>query len=197
VKEIYVHPTAVVDTTAKMGEGTKIWHFVHVRENVEIGKDCVLGHSVYVDKDVRIGNSVKLENRVTVYKGVTIENDVFVGPHVTFSNDLYPRSFDVDWKTVETLVREGASIGAGSVVVCGVAIGKYAMVGAGSLVTRDVPSHALVYGNPAEVRGFVCKRGRRLEKGGKDRDFVLMKCPRCKEKYKIPREDYSKIGTNG
>lgn len=196
MNNVYVHPTAVVDKTAIIGDGTKVWHFVHVRENAEIGTDCVLGHSVYVGRGVKIGNGVKIENRATVYEGVKIEDKVFVGPHVTFTNDPYPRSFSTDWKIVETLVKEGASIGAGSVVVCGVTIGEYAMIGAGSVVTDDVPSHALMYGNPAKVRGFVCKCGRTLKKERENRKFVLMKCSRCGEKYKISAENYAKIRKN-
>jgi UDP-3-O-[3-hydroxymyristoyl] glucosamine N-acyltransferase len=197
VKKVYIHPTAVVDKTAKIGEGTKIWHFVHVRENAEIGRNCVLGHSVYVGKGVKIGDGVKLENRATLYQGVKIEDKVFVGPHVTFTNDLYPRSFDTNWRIIETLVREGASIGAGSIVVCGVTIGEYAMIGAGSVVTKDVSSHALAYGNPAGIRGFVCICGVGLKKEEENQDFVLMKCPRCGEKYRIPPGDDTKINRNG
>ena len=193
MKKVYIHPTAVVDKTAKIGEGTKIWHFVHVRENAEIGRNCVLGHSVYVGKEVKIGDDVKLENRATLYQGVKIEDKVFVGPHVTFTNDLYPRSFSTNWRIIETLVREGASIGAGSIVVCGVTIGEYVMIGAGSVVTKDIPSHALAYGNPAGVRGFVCTCGVNLKKEEKNREFVLMKCTNCGEKHKMPTKDYAKI----
>ncbi len=195
--KVYIHPTAVVDKTAKIGEGTKVWHFVHVRENAEIGRNCVLGHSVYVGKGVKIGDGVKLENRATLYQGVKIEDKVFVGPHVTFTNDPYPRSFSTNWRIVETLVREGASIGAGSVVVCGVTIGEYAMIGAGSVITKDIPSHALAYGTPTKVRGFVCVCGVGLKKEEEKREFVLMKCPRCGEKYKVPTEDYAKIDRDG
>jgi len=190
---IYIHPTAVVDKTAKIGADTKIWHFAHVREKAEIGAGCVLGHSVYIDQEVKIGNHVKLENRANVYKGVKIEDEVFVGPHVTFTNDLYPRSFSADWKIVPTRVKKAASIGAGSVVLCGVTINEYAMIGAGSVVTRDVPSHALVYGNPAKIRGFVCRCGRQLVKEKQQKGFVLMKCAHCGEKYRIPAENYAKI----
>ena len=197
MKKVYIHPTAVVDKTAKIGEGTKVWHFVHVRENAEIGRNCVLGHSVYVGKGVKIGDDVKLENRATLYQGVKIEDKVFVGPHVTFINDPHPRSFSTNWRIVETLVREGASIGAGSVVVCGVTIGEYAMIGAGSVVTKDVPSHSLAYGNPAEVRGFACICGVGLKKEEENREFVLMKCPRCGEKYKMPTGIYAKIDRDG
>lgn len=190
---IYIHPTAIVDKTAKIGKGTKIWHFVHVRENAEIGKNCILGHSVYIDREVKIGNHVKLENRANIYKGVTIEDDAFIGPHVTFTNDPYPRSFSTNWKIVPTHVKKGASIGAGSIVLCGVTIGEYAMIGAGSVVTKDVPPHALTYGNPAKIKGFVCKCGRKLIKEKQQSNFILMKCPNCGEKHKIPVENYAKI----
>ncbi len=193
MKKLYVHPTAVVDETAILGDGTKVWHFVHVRKNAEIGKDCVLGHSVYVGKDVKIGSGVKLENKATVYRGVTIEDEVFVGPHVTFVNDPYPRSFSTDWKIVPTLVREGASIGAGAVVMCGVTIEEYAMIGAGSVVTKDIPPHAIAFGNPARVRGFACKCGSKLVEEEERQRFVLMKCSRCGEEYEIPAEDYAKM----
>jgi len=193
----YIHPTAVVDKTAKIGEGTKIWHFVHVREKAEIGKGCILGHSVYIDREVKIGNHVKLENRANVYHGVKIEDDVFVGPHATFTNDPYPRSFSTDWKIVPTRVKKGASIGAGSVVLCGVTINEYAMIGAGSVVTNDVPPYALAYGNPAKIRGFVCRCGKKLVKARQQKEFVLMKCSRCKETYKIPTEDFAQIWKKG
>jgi len=193
MNKTYIHPTAIVEKTATIGEGTRIWHFVHVRENAEIGKHCVLGHAVYVGKEVAIGNRVKLENRATVYQGVKIEDDVFVGPHVTFTNDPYPRSLGTDWTIVPTLIRKGASIGAGAVVVCGITIGEYAMIGAGSIVTKDVPPHAIAYGNPAKIKGFVCKCGRRLIKEEEKPKYILMNCPFCDKKYNIPRENYAKI----
>jgi UDP-2-acetamido-3-amino-2,3-dideoxy-glucuronate N-acetyltransferase len=188
-----VEPTSIINENAIIGDGTRVWNFVHVRENVKIGKNCVLGDYVYVGRGVKVGNSVKLENRATVYEGVTIEDDVFVGPHVTFTNDLTPRSFSTDWKILKTHVKEGASIGAGTVIVCGVTIGEYAMIGAGSVVTENISAHALAYGNPAKVRAFVCKNGRKLETQEKKEDYVLMRCPVCKEKYKIPAEDCARI----
>lgn len=190
MNKAYIHPTAVVEKTATIGEGTKVWHFVHIRENAKIGRECVLGHSVYVGKGVKIGNHVKLENRATIYQGVKIEDNVFVGPHVTFTNDPYPRSSSTDWKIVPTLVKKGASIGAGAVVICGVTIGEHAMIGAGSIVTKDIPPYALAYGNPAKIKGFVCKCGRQLTKEKERPRDILMKCPICDEKYEIPREDY-------
>jgi len=189
----YIHPTAVVDKTSKIGKGTRIWHFVHVREKAEVGANCVLGHSVYIDSDVKIGDRVKLENRANIYKGVRIEDDVFVGPHVTFTNDPYPRSFSTNWKIVPTLVKKGASIGAGSIILCGVTIGEYAMIGAGSVVTKDVPPHSLAYGNPAKIKGFVCRCGRKLVKKKQQHKFVLMECSHCGEKYKIPAENFAKM----
>jgi len=195
MEKVYVHPTAVIDKKARIGKGTKVWHFAHIRADAEIGKGCILGHCVYIDRWVKIGNNVKLENKATVYYGVRIEDDVFVGPHVTFTNDLYPRSFNKEWTVVSSLVKKGASIGAGSVVVCGVTIGEYAMIGAGSVVVKDVPPYALVYGNPAEVRGFVCKCGKRLQEEKKEINVVLMKCSNCGKKYEIPTESYAKICT--
>ena len=193
MNKAYVHPTAVVEKTATIGAGTKVWHFVHIRENAEIGRECVLGHSVYIGKGVKIGNHVKLENRATVYQGVKIEDNAFIGPHVTFTNDPYPRSSSTNWTIVPTLVKKGASIGAGTVVMCGVTIGAHAMIGAGSTVTRDIPPHAMAYGNPAKIKGFVCKCGRQLIKKEERQKDILMKCPFCDEKYGIPREDYEKI----
>jgi UDP-2-acetamido-3-amino-2,3-dideoxy-glucuronate N-acetyltransferase len=180
----YIHPTAVVEKTAKIGKDTKVWHFVHIREKAEIGSECVLGHSVY-------------ENRATIYQGVKIEDNVFVGPHVTFTNDRYPRSYSPNWKIVPTLVKKGASIGAGTVVICGVTIGEYAMIGAGSVITKDFPPHALAYGNPASLRGFVCKCGRQLKTKKEEERQIIMRCASCEEEYEIPREDYAKLRDEG
>jgi len=193
VSKVTIPHTSVVDKTAIIGEGTRVWNFVHVRENAEIGKECVLADYVYVGRGVKIGNRVKLENRATVYEGVTIEDKVFVGPHVTFTNDLIPRSFSTGWKIHPTLVKEGSSIGAGTVIVCGISIGEYALIGAGSVVTENMPPHALAYGNPARIRGFVCRCGRKLETTEKKKNHVSMECPVCNEKYKIATEDYARI----
>ena len=188
----YIHPTAIVEKTATIGQNTKVWHFVHIREQAEIGSDCVLGHSVYVGKDVKIGNRVKLENRATIYQGVQIEDDVFVGPHVTFTNDRYPRSYSPTWEIVPTYVKKGASIGASTVIICGVTIGEHAMIGAGSVVTKDIPPHVLAYGNPTKIRGFVCKCGNRLVREQEEPRYIVMTCSVCDEKYEIPREDYER-----
>jgi len=193
MNKAYVHATAVVDKTAKIGRGTKVWHFAHIREDAQIGRDCVLGHAVYVGKAVKIGDHVKLENRANVYQGVTIEDSVFVGPHVTFTNDPYPRSHSNTWQIVPTLVKKGASIGAGAVVLCGVTIGEHAMIGAGSVVTTDIPPYARAYGNPARIKGFVCTCGRSLTKEKEEKMYVSMTCPSCAKTYPIPRTDYAKI----
>ena len=193
MSKVNVPDTSIVDKSALIGEGTRVWNFIHVRENAEIGKECVLADYVYVGRGVKVGNRVKLENRATVYEGVTIEDQVFVGPHVTFTNDFIPRSFNTDWKILPTHVKKGASIGAGTVIVCGTTIGEYALIGAGSVVTENIPSHALAYGNPARIRGFVCRCGRKLETEEKKKDCVLMKCRFCREHFKIPVEDYKRI----
>jgi acetyltransferase-like isoleucine patch superfamily enzyme len=193
VSDVYVDATAIVDKGVSLGKGTKVWHFVHIMEDAQIGKDCVIADYVYVGKGAKIGNKVKLENRATVYEGVTIEDNVFVGPHVTFTNDPYPRSFNKDWKIRPTHVKEGSSIGARTAIVCGATIGKFALVGAGSVVTEDIPAHALVYGNPAKVRGFVCRCGRKLETQKRKENCILMNCSVCKKEYEIASEDYAKL----
>lgn len=159
-----IHETAIIDEGVKIGKGSKIWHFVHVREGAEIGENCVIGKGTYIGKNVKIGNNVKIQNETTVYQGVMIEDDVFIGPHVVFTNDLYPRSLNKDWKVIPILVKKGASIGANATIICGKTIGENAMVGAGSVVTKDVPAHALVIGNPAKQIGYVCVCGKKLKK---------------------------------
>lgn len=160
--DYFVHPSAEVAPDAAIGPGTRIWHGAQVREGAVIGANCVLGKGVYVDRGVCIGNGVRIQNGVSIYAGVQVEDDVFIGPEVTFTNDRHPRAFAGSWELVPTLVRRGASIGANATIVCGVTIGEYAMVGAGAVVTRDVPPFAMVYGNPARVMGRVDRRGRRV-----------------------------------
>jgi UDP-2-acetamido-3-amino-2,3-dideoxy-glucuronate N-acetyltransferase len=184
----YAHPTAVVESE-DIGEGTRIWHFAHVRQGSKIGKNCNVGKSVYVDTEAVIGDNVKIQNFVSVYKGVVIEDDVFIGPSATFTNDLYPRAFVWDEEhVVPTLVRRGASIGANSTVICGVTIGEYAMVGAGSVVARDVPPFALVLGNPAEVRNWICYCGRRLENVLREGETgTVYRCSACGREVEIKK----------
>ncbi|MBZ0301532.1 MAG: N-acetyltransferase [Anaerolineae bacterium] len=168
---MFVHPTAEVEEGAIIGAGSKIWHLCHIRRQARIGEDCVLGRGVFVDAGVEIGSRVKIQNYVSVFHGVTIEDGVFVGPHVCFTNDMRPRAVNPDmsaksaddWTLVETLVKAGAALGANSTIVCGTTIGRWAMVGAGSVVTRDVPDYGLVVGNPARLIGYVCACGNRQD----------------------------------
>ncbi len=190
----FVHEKAVVEPGARIGEGTKVWHFAHVRSGAKIGRNCVLGKDVYVDAGVEIGDGVKIENGVSVFRGVTIEDDAFIGPHVTFTNDKYPRSFNVDWEVVPTRVKRGASIGANATVVCGVTIGEYSMVAAGSVVTRDVPPHGLVVGNPARLIGFVCYCGRPLRGEPREgEEAVRFTCEHCGREVVVTRADYERM----
>ena len=147
MKKFYCHETSIVETE-KIGEGTKIWHWVHVSPGAEIGKNCVLGQNVFIGNNVKIGDNVKIQNNVSVYEGVTIENDVFLGPSCVFTNDKYPKSVG-DWELTETLVKNGASIGANATIVCGVTIGENALIGAGSVVVSDVEENVVMVGNPA------------------------------------------------
>ena len=159
--DVFIHPTAIVDPSAKIGAGTKIWINVQVREGARIGRNCILSKDVYVDHGVVIGDDCKIQNSVSVYSGVTLEDGVFVGPNACFTNDRVPRARNTDWQITETLVQHGASIGANATIVCGVTIGEYAMIGAGSVVTRDVEPFALVMGNPARRVGRVDELGNR------------------------------------
>lgn len=174
---VFVHDTAEVSNRAQIGDNTKIWNNAQVRENAVIGESCIISKNVYIDANVHIGDRVKIQNNVNVYAGVTVEADVFLGPSMTFTNDLFPRSFDENWEITRTLVKRGASIGAGAVIVCGNTIGEYALVGSGSVVTKDVPPHALVVGNPARQIGWVCECGRKL-----DSEQV---CKHCGKKYDL------------
>jgi len=189
--DVFVHQLAVIDQGAQIGKGTKVWHFAHVRGTAKIGERCIIGNNVYVDADVTIGNGVKIQNGVSVYHGVTIEDDVFCGPHMTFTNDMYPRAFGESWEVFKTLVKKGASIGAHAVVVCDTTLGEYCMVAAGAVVTKSVPAHGLVMGNPAKLVGFVCKCGMPLrEETSRSKQSVVMRCSKCGTDTTIPMSDY-------
>ncbi len=162
---IYIHPTANVSDKARIGAGTKVWINVQIRENAQIGEDCILSKDVYSDHAVRIGNRCKVQNSVSVYHGVSIGDDVFVGPNVAFTNDRVPRAFNTEWQIIETTVENGVSIGANATIVCGITIGEYAMVAAGSVVTKAVPPYTLVMGNPARPVGKIDKMGNRVSQG--------------------------------
>ncbi|MFI6819922.1 acyltransferase [Micromonospora sp. NPDC050187] len=157
--QVFVHPTADVEEGAQIGDGTKVWHLAHVRSTARIGGGCVIGRNVYVDSNVVIGDLCKVQNNVSVYQGVTLEDEVFVGPCAVFTNDFRPRAQNPDWEITPTLVRRGASIGANATLVCGIEVGSYAMIAAGSVVTRDVAPYQLVAGNPARPKGWVNEKG--------------------------------------
>lgn len=192
---IRIHPTSEVSDQAKIGDGTSIWLHCQVR-NAIIGRNCILGKGVFIDENVVVGNNVKIQNYVSIYHGVTLEDGVFIGPHVCFTNDMRPRAINPDgslkdasdWIITDTHVCMGAALGANSTIRCGITIGKWAMVGSGSVVTRDIPDYGLVYGNPARVRGYVCPCGEQLHKESKDSSsgMMVMKCPSCHEKIEIP-----------
>ena len=180
--ETFIHPTAIIDPGAQIGTGTRIWHFCHLMPGSRVGENCILGQNVFIDNNAIVGNGVKIQNNVSVYNGVVIEDDAFIGPSVVFTNVINPRSF-IERKTEfkNTLVRKGASIGANATILCGVEIGSYALVGAGSVVTEPVPDHALVLGNPARQTGWVSTAGQKLNFDPEG----IAKCPETGAKYKL------------
>ena len=161
----FVHETATVEAGVSLGDDTRVWHHCHLREGAIVGAQSTLGKNVFVDAGVVVGSHVKVQNNVSLYAGVTLHDEVFVGPSAVFTNDLLPRASNDAWSVVKTTVGKGASIGANATVVCGRDIGPYAMVGAGSVVTRAVGAHALVVGNPARHIGFVCRCGQIIVRG--------------------------------
>lgn len=178
---VKIHPTAIVDEGAIIGDGTKVWHFCHIQSGAHIGQNCSLGQNVNVANDVRIGNGVKIQNNVSVYKGVELEDWVFCGPSCVFTNDLMPRAKYPKGEAgyLHTPVRTGASIGANATIVCGHEIGEWAMIGAGAVVTSDVPAHALMLGVPARQSGWVCECGKILAEDSNG-GYV---CPECNRRY--------------
>ena len=180
----FAHETAIIEPGTKIGPGTKIWHWVHVGPDAEIGANCSLGQNVYVGK-AKIGNTVKIQNNVSVYDAVVLEDDVFCGPSMVFTNVINPRSHVVrKHEYQETLVRRGATIGANAVVLCGNTIGSYAMIGAGAVITKDVPDYALVVGNPGRQIGWICQCGIRL-----NASIGHVRCHACQSSYEVSDAD--------
>jgi UDP-2-acetamido-3-amino-2,3-dideoxy-glucuronate N-acetyltransferase len=179
-KKYFVHPSSYIDENVEIGEGTKIWHFCHILRNTKIGKNCVLGQNVMAGPNVIIGNRCKIQNNVSVYEGVELEDDVFCGPSMVFTNVINPRAFiERKHEFKRTLVKKGATIGANATIVCGVTIGRYALIGAGAVVTKDVPDYALVVGVPARQIGWVCKCGNTLKNRKEDK----LVCSSCGSEY--------------
>ncbi len=162
LRKSFIDATAVVHPDAKIGEGVWIWNWTKIRERAAVGAGTNIGQNVYIDFDTKIGERCKIQSGVYVYNGVTVGSDVFIGPNATFTNDLHPRSHDPYWKILETTVEDGASIGANATILCGVRLGRHCMIGAGAVVTRDVPPFALVVGSPARVVDYVTVSGRRV-----------------------------------
>lgn len=183
-KPFFVHPTSVVDEDVEIGEGTKIWHFSHIQRGARIGAGCILGQNVNVGNNVRIGNHCKIQNNVSLYEGVTLEDYVFCGPSMVFTNVSVPRAKYPQAGSehyIATLVKEGASFGANSTIICGHPIGRFAFVGAGAVVTKDVPDFAIVLGNPARVVGWMSEAGTKLDF---NREGIAY-CERSKKRYKL------------
>lgn len=200
--DVYVHPTADVSDKATIGKGTKIWHQAQVREEAVIGKDCILGKGSYVDKAVRIGDFCKLQNGVFVFHGFDLEGGVFLGPGVMLLNDKHPRAInpdgtpksDADWDVSQGLIGYGAAVGGGAVILPGIKVGRMALVGAGAVVTRDVPERGIVAGNPARLRGFACDCGHTLTRQGASHSNATWLCRRDGKSFDIPIDVDSRIG---
>lgn len=189
-KPYFAHETAVIDKGCEIGAGTKIWHFSHVMTGAVIGEKCNLGQNVVVSPDVRLGKNVKVQNNVSIYTGVICEDDVFLGPSMVFTNVINPRSKVIRRdEYMKTLVGTGASIGANATIICGNDIGKYAFIGAGAVVTKEVPAYALVVGNPSRQVGWMSEYGQRLEFDGSG----MAVCPESQEKYELKNNTVQKI----
>ena len=188
--QYFAHPTAVIDENCEIGAGTKIWHFSHIMTGCRIGKNCNIGQNVVVAPQVVLGDNVKVQNNVSIYSGVICEDDVFLGPSMVFTNVINPRSAIIRKAEFQkTIVRRGATIGANATIVCGNEIGRYAMIGAGAVITKEVPAYGLVYGNPARQNGWVSEYGHKLEFNSEGIGI----CPESGEKYILSTEGVNKL----
>jgi len=186
----YAHPSAIIDENCDIGEGTKIWHFSHIMSGCKIGKRCNIGQNVVVSPQVVLGDNVKVQNNISIYTGVICEDDVFLGPSMVFTNVINPRSAIIRKDEFrKTVVRKGASIGANATVVCGNEIGSYAMIGAGAVITNEVPAYGLVYGNPARQNGWVSEYGHKLEFDGEGVGI----CPESGQRYILSANGVKKV----
>lgn len=184
------HPSAIIDEGCVIGNGTKIWHFSHIMSNCIIGENCNIGQNVVVSPDVKLGNNVKVQNNVSIYTGVICEDDVFLGPSMVFTNVINPRSaISRKDSYLKTIVKKGASIGANATIVCGNDIGRFAFIGAGAVVTKEIPDYALVIGNPARQTGWMSEYGNKLIF---DKDGYAI-CEESKEKYQLQNKTVTKI----
>ena len=189
-KEFFAHETAIIDDGCKIGKGTKIWHFTHIMSTCIIGENCNIGQNVVVSPDVVLGNNVKIQNNVSLYTGVICEDDVFLGPSMVFTNIINPRSAIIrKHEYAKTVVKKGASIGANATIVCGHDIGEFAFIGAGAVVTKNVPAYALVVGNPARQTGWMSEYGHHL----KFDEYGIAVCPESKEQYQLKDNRVSKL----
>lgn len=192
IKNYFVHETSIIDENVLIGDKSKIWHWSHISEGAEIGSDCILGQNIFVGNHVKIGNNCKIQNNISIYEGVQLEDDVFCGPSMVFTNVINPRSF-VDRKKEfkKTLVRRGATIGANATILCGIEIGKYALVGAGSVVLENVKNYAIVVGNPARQTGWISERGQKLDLPVKGEGDCI--CRSTGEKYILKGSNLTKL----
>ena len=189
-QEYFAHPTAVIDEGCKIGKGTKIWHFSHIMAGADIGENCNIGQNVVVSPGVKLGRNVKVQNNVSIYTGVICDDDVFLGPSMVFTNITNPRSQVIRKDSyVTTIVEKGASIGANATIVCGNIIGRYAFIGAGAVVTKDIKPYALVMGNPARQTGWMSEYGHKLKFDVKG--FAV--CPESRERYRLENDIVTKI----
>jgi UDP-2-acetamido-3-amino-2,3-dideoxy-glucuronate N-acetyltransferase len=194
--DYFVHESSYVDDGAEIGAGTRIWHFCHIMPGARIGTKCNIGQNVLVAGGVHIGNNVKIQNNVSLYTGVTIEDDVFLGPSMVFTNVVNPRSH-INRKNEykPTRIKKGASVGANATIVCDVTLGEYCFIGAGAVVTRDVPAYALLYGNPARIRGWMCQCGAQL-KFVLDGEREMAVCMECGDHYEMKENQVVPVPVN-